>query len=423
MTPNVASHPRREWIWNHRWILGVWALWIGFAFLLIYITSVGFSQGIPTPWANDPHVPPALLWSRWDAGWYANVINYNYYFNPDSQSNIAFFPLFPFLVKWVAALVPVNYFQIGFVLNAIATLFSLFFLVGIANSFGIADRDREEKILLAFLLFPMSFFLLSFYTEALFLFLSLGSLFAARKKKWLIAGIFGALAALTRLPGVFLTVPLVLEWWSHHRDQNKPTFRSALGLFLPVLGLAAFSLYQYNVWGDPLLFLEAQKSWFRAFEWPWSMIWSEYITPLFTLHADRAYYFSRVYFQKAYELLSVILSFGLLIIASWKTFTEWKKRKANPAVQTIPSSEVSPGVPDSNPVLSSPLLVWIFLMLVFPLFGGMLTSNPRYVFGIAPLFILIGLWRSRLAWIAYLFVSVPLLVVLAIFFARWDFVA
>lgn len=379
-------------------------LWIGFAFLLIYVTSVGFSKGIPTPWAGDTHVPSPLLWSRWDAGWYANIINYNYYYHPDSQSNIAFFPLFPFVVKWIAAIIPVNYFQIGFALNAIAILFSLFFLIGIANSFGIKEREREEKILMAFLLFPMSFFLLSFYTEAVFICLSLGSLFAARQKQWWLAGVLGALASLSRLPGVFLTVPLVMEWWLHHRDEKKPTFFSAIGLFLPLAALAGFSLYQYSQWGNPLLFLEAQKSWFREFDWPWTMIWTEYVRPLFTFTAERSYYFSRVYFQKSYELVSVVFSFFLLITASVRTMIEWRNTR-------------------SPALVSSPFLVWTCLMLVFPLFGGMLTSYPRYMFGVAPLFILIGMWKSRLAWIAYLFVCIPLLIVLSIFFARWDFVA
>ena len=70
---------------------------------------------------------------------------------------------------------------------------------------------RLTVLVLAF--FPTSFFLNAVYTESLFLALSAGSLWALRvRQDLLLACLLAGLATATRNVGLFLLVPLALEW-------------------------------------------------------------------------------------------------------------------------------------------------------------------------------------------------------------------
>ena len=95
----------------------------------------------------------------------------------------------------------------GVALSILCTAFALFFVYRITENLYGARAARASTLALAF--FPTAFFLNAVYTEALFLVLTAGAVWAARVRGnlWL-AGIFGALAAATRNLGVLLLVPL-----------------------------------------------------------------------------------------------------------------------------------------------------------------------------------------------------------------------
>ena len=57
---------------------------------------------------------------------------------------------------------------------------------------------------------PVSFFLSAVYTESLFLALSVGSIYAARRERWLLCGVLGFLAAISRNGGVALILPTAI---------------------------------------------------------------------------------------------------------------------------------------------------------------------------------------------------------------------
>lgn len=44
----------------------------------------------------------AELFAAWDSGWYFDIARRGYYFNPDGQSSIAFFPLYPLGMRAIA---------------------------------------------------------------------------------------------------------------------------------------------------------------------------------------------------------------------------------------------------------------------------------------------------------------------------------
>jgi hypothetical protein len=89
--------------------------------------------------------------------------------------------------------------------------------------------------------FPSAFFFLAAYTESLFLLAAILALTYVRRQKWWLAGVWGAAAALARLPGLLLVVPLAYAALTHWlKDRSwKPCIAPALTL----AGGAAFLVY------------------------------------------------------------------------------------------------------------------------------------------------------------------------------------
>jgi hypothetical protein len=129
----------------------------------------------------------------------------------------AFFPLYPFTTRAVAAPLSI----LG--MNPIATATLAGVIVSLLGTLGgmVAlyhiTRDElgdEAGIRTAFylLIFPSSFFLAMVFSEGLFVGLAFGSLALMRRRQLLLAGILAALATWTRSIGLLLMVPLALSW-------------------------------------------------------------------------------------------------------------------------------------------------------------------------------------------------------------------
>ena len=86
--------------------------------------------------------------------------------------------------------------------------FYLFYLL-VEIDFG---RDVARRSVFYLAIFPTAFFFQTIYSESLFLLLTIGCIYAARRNEYIIAGIAGALATLTRSPGLLLLVPLVIMY-------------------------------------------------------------------------------------------------------------------------------------------------------------------------------------------------------------------
>jgi hypothetical protein len=114
---------------------------------------------------------------------------------------------------------------------------------------------------------PVSFFFSTIYTESLFLFLCLGCLHFGRKRRWLIAGLLGYCASLTRNVGVFLFLPLLWEYFTFWRTADATNRRfslfSVVCALLPSLGLITYMGYLWGAFGDPLAFTHVQFTWAR----------------------------------------------------------------------------------------------------------------------------------------------------------------
>lgn len=212
-----------------------------------------------SPTYNVSPDPLVVMWIRWDALWYTGIAVHGYW----SQA-LTFFPLYPLLiagVHWITFL-PIDVAALV-VSNAamVAYLVVLFRLV--AETY---NRELAVGAASMALLFPTAFFLSAAYTESLFLFLSVSAFWAARRRRFWWAALWGGLATLTRNEGVFLVIPML---WAYYKEYGW-TWRRPLWSVLAIpAALGAFMVYQWADFGNPLAFVHAQAYWGRHITWPW----------------------------------------------------------------------------------------------------------------------------------------------------------
>jgi hypothetical protein len=196
--------------------------------------------------------------ARWDSVWYLDVAHSGYGADP---ARAAFFPLYPLVLRALGSDIVAG-ILVSLACFAIASLL-LHRLTAIE-----LGPEAAGPAVLALALFPGSLYFSMVYSEALFLALSVGAIYAARTGRWGWAGALGALGAATRSAGVLLVIPLALLWWRHSRRA-----RDGAWLALVPLGVAAFCGALALAGHDALAPLHAQARWFRVFAWPFAAVW------------------------------------------------------------------------------------------------------------------------------------------------------
>ena len=292
------------------------------------------------------------IFARWDSRWYLSIIRDGYQPSADLTqfySNMAFFPLYPYLVKslgWLGLDLPnAFYILVGLLLS------NLLFILGAALLYRLVvvelglDAGSAGRALGLVFVFPAGFFFGSFYTESLFLFLAvLGFTFALREQ-WLGAGITAALAVLTRSQGAALL--LALAWlYMEKRGWRWREIRPSVGWFaLAPLALSAHFFQLYLLSGRPFAVFDAMSAWGRISVYNLS-------EPLRTLQGAKLDVFK-------IDLVLFLLFFICSLFILWK----WKWKAFG---------------------------IFALLLCFLPVYTGLLVSVSRYMAIIFPVFILLG---------------------------------
>ena len=206
------------------------------------------------------------LWNRWDATHYLRLAEQGYTAVGEGRNSIVFYPLYPWLVRaeaWICQ----DYFTAALLVSGAASICAGVLLRRLAE---LDHSARVARLSVWFLfIFPTAYFLHIGYTESLFLALVLGSVIAARKQFWAVAGILGALACLTRVNGLLLVPTLMVEAWLQYRVTRRFDWRW-LWIFAAGLGFASYLWLNYRVTGDPFTFTQImEKQWYKKIAPPW----------------------------------------------------------------------------------------------------------------------------------------------------------
>ncbi|MFC9470287.1 glycosyltransferase family 39 protein, partial [Streptomyces coelicoflavus] len=225
-----------------------------------------------------------LLTARWDSLWYTRVAELGYGYEVrlpggDVHSNLAFFPLLPWLERLGAAVSPLSYADAGFVVSLLASLAAAWGIFAVADH--VYDRRVGVCAVLLWAVLPVGVVQSMAYSESLFTALAAWSLYAVLTGRWVTAGVLASLAGLTRPVGLAVTAAVwVAAVVAFGRDRNgragpdgadgpdgRDRARRVLGMLLAPLGAAGYVLWVGHRTGKgPLGYLDVQAGWRNGFD-------------------------------------------------------------------------------------------------------------------------------------------------------------
>ncbi|MEV5661622.1 glycosyltransferase family 39 protein [Streptomyces flaveolus] len=226
-----------------------------------------------------------LLTARWDSLWYARVAEGGYGYevrlpNGDVHSDLAFFPLLPWLERLGAAVSPLSYADAGFVVSLLASLAAAWGVFALADH--VYGRRAGVCAALLWAALPVGIVQSMAYSESLFTALAAWSLYAVLTGRWVTAGALASLAGLTRPVGLAVTAAVwVAAIAAFGRSRSGTAARGALsaphapaegvrcvlGMLLAPLGAAGYVLWVGHRTGQgPLGYLDVQAGWRNGFD-------------------------------------------------------------------------------------------------------------------------------------------------------------
>jgi Mannosyltransferase (PIG-V) len=444
--------------WRALWLsrMLVWTAGVG----TVAVFGFGPARGALNPpgvtrgfgWLGDLLAAPA---ARWDAAWYLVIARYGY--RPElgafTSSRTAFFPLYPLglrAVAWlgvppVAAGVAVSVVALWLALYGIHRVTTLELTARASMSAErVAAASRLAVLLTAFA--PMAFFLSAVYSESLYLALSVGLFWSARKGRWMWVGVLGALAGATRSTGLVLALPALMIYLYGPREDRAVDFdfyedrlrrsgrataggergravrvlarrlapryrlrRDALWLLLLPAGVVLYGAFLGLSGGDPLAPLHAQGVWGRHFAGPYVGVWDGL----------------KAAFDGARQLLSFQRRHVYFAIAGGSPFVN-AGHNLMLAAFLLAAIPAVVGVLRRLPLAYGAYVVAaLALALSYPVRAQPLMSLPRFLLVLFPLGIWLAVWlaeRPR-AQLPALVASAALMAFFGAQFATWHWVA
>ena len=295
-----------------------------------------------------------------DVNWYLGIAERGYDqmpFNADVPRNWAFFPLFPLLWR-LAARVTGEWVLTGMALSHLFFFVALFLLHRVCIQFGLSADDADRAVFFL-AVFPTSYFFSLPLPESLFLMLTVASFYFAKRERWWLTGLCGALAASTRTSGILLLPALALLYWETYRPtlqlRDLRTWRKdALALLLVPCGLLAFMVYLHFLTGNAFAFKGAMAAWGRKA--------GLFLDPLFE------------YLRQPGEIAAhwdfKLVNFLAVILALAGGVTLVRRRQY-------------------------PLAVYALLSLLVALSSALLQSQARYAMVVFPVYMVLATWGRR----------------------------
>jgi hypothetical protein len=192
---------------------------------------------------------------RFDA-WYYNDIAKYLYQNKDDV--FAFFPLYPLAARGLSELTTWPVYVSGIVLANLAVMAALVLLY--KTYFEKLGREPLSIAVILLAVWPSSIFFSSFYSESMYLLLTVWAFHYFRRENLPLSGLLGGLVTATRPTGVVLLPAFGFEALWNKRRFTWPM----LWLLLIIGGVVGYSIFCWVQTGDPLFFSAIQKNWGRS---------------------------------------------------------------------------------------------------------------------------------------------------------------
>jgi hypothetical protein len=258
----------RRWAIANATPLAIFAVTRIGLFLLAYLSLLL----LPREWGEQWRAYPDNLfldgWARWDSGWFNNIAQSGYTNVPQEsgQTDVAFFPLYPLLMRVVGAVVGDTYLA-GMIISNVAFLLALIVLYRLVSDLHNPEIAKRSVILLA--VFPFAFHYSAVYSEALFLLAVVCAFYFGEKRRWLLASLCAAIAGATRTVGAITVLGLLVLYLEQIRFDVRKLRLDILWLPLGLLGIGGYMAFLWLRFGDPLVFATAQyvEGWKAGIDW------------------------------------------------------------------------------------------------------------------------------------------------------------
>lgn len=247
-----ARISKEQALWFNRFIFAgvMWLL----SRLLIVAIMLLLVPLLPAPPGG---IKPTVSWeifSWWDSLLFKQIVTSGYEYTNDGKGhNVAFFPMFPLVIRGVMML-GLPYEVAGILVNNLAFLGALIVLYYWVEEHHSRKAARWATAVLAWC--PLSLFGTVIYSEGLYLLFSTAALRAFDNQKYGWVALWGAIATATRPTGMALIPAFVIAAWRERRGAIAYT-----ASFTAAAGLLLFSLYCAIYFGDALAFIQAQRGW------------------------------------------------------------------------------------------------------------------------------------------------------------------
>jgi len=200
--------------------------------------------------------------ARYDSGYYQGIAWGGYAPLAGGRSNIAYFPVYPLLIRGVGRLFGREHATLyisGIAISWLSFILAMVALYHLAR-LDLPRRHAERAVLLT-MIFPFSFFYGVVYSESTFLLFVVLAFYLFRTRRWVLGGLCGAIATATRVPGVMMLPALAWLAWQHAEPTRRDRLGALAGLALAASGFAAYCLFIYQLTGNPLEWAATLQRW------------------------------------------------------------------------------------------------------------------------------------------------------------------
>jgi Gpi18-like mannosyltransferase len=247
-------------------------------------------------------------------------------FNLPNEYYAAHFPLYPFLIKVFGTVFGSYPYAMLFVTVA-SSVFAMYFFYKLMTIW--VSKNQALTLVLIFSIFPARWLIARSVgsPEPLFIGSIIASMFFFLNKKYWLAGIFGAIAQLTKSPAILLFIaygialivpPLIHAASTHSRNFLKIFPWRAYPIFLiPLALLAVFAFYGITM-NDFLAYFNSGDNIhllfppFQIFNYTQSWVGTFWLEDIIYIYLFLLLGIRALYLQKNYALLSFVVIFFVM---------------------------------------------------------------------------------------------------------------
>lgn len=249
-------------------IRSTWFSFIQRGFALYFLTSFVACFGVifGSVYVVKPHQMRSdviCAFANWDGRHYKRIVEEGYQYDSTRASRVAFFPAFPMTGRVAFAAFGLRA-EIALLLVSHCSLaLSFVFMFAYVDARLGGDPDGAcLYTILAFGLWPTSFFFRLAYSESLFVLTCILAVYGLEKRwpLWVVCAIAG-FATGSRPVGVALAPLVCLAIWKHHQTRIELLGKLLVLLPLSCWGVLCYAMWQYFEFGDPFCFSRTQSHW------------------------------------------------------------------------------------------------------------------------------------------------------------------